>query len=250
MSELWWVNAFVGEGAGGNATGVVLGDVPDEVTVARALRAPDTVFVDGQSLRFYSPYEGRMAFCGQALLAADAVLRARGQQGPLDFHTDAGPARTHAHDGASWFATPRARTRLLEVGPHGALVDSGRLRAFVRLGRAAEVEAVSVRPDEVLARCAALGVSGLCWFALEDEVVRLRVLTVSLLGEEDAATGGAVLGLAALLPPGRYVVEQGSGHPLRRGRLLLDARADEVEVGGVVSLIARGALLPTARAEP
>lgn len=75
MSELWWANAFVGEVAGGNATGVVIGAAPDEAGVARDLRAPDTVFIDGDALRFYSPYEGRMAFCGQALLAADAVLR-------------------------------------------------------------------------------------------------------------------------------------------------------------------------------
>ena len=245
MGELWWANAFVGEAAGGNATGVVIGPAPDEAAVARDLRAPDTVFVDGDVLRFYSPYEGRMAFCGQALLAADAVLRARGQQGPRSFTTDAGPARTHATGGASWFSTPRERTFLVEVGPHGALVDSGRRRAFVRLGCAAEVDAVAVSPAEVLARCASLGISGLCWYAVEADVVRLRVLTVSLLGEEDAATGGAVLGLAALLPPGRYVVEQGSGHRLRRGRLLLDARAaDVVAVGGVVSLVARGSLLP------
>jgi hypothetical protein len=105
------------------------------------------------------------------------------------------------------------------------MVDSGRRRAFVRYAHAAEVVGVAMSPAEVLARCASLGISGLCWYAVDADIVRLRVLTVSLLGEEDTATGGAVLGLAALLPPGRYVVEQGSGHRLRRGRLLLDARA-------------------------
>src|SRR5689334_11086891 len=102
MHDVWWVNAFVGPSAGGNSTCVVLEELEcsaaQRAEIARSLRAPDTAFLTrtrsgGWTVRFFSPEEGEMSFCGQALVAAHAVLRALGivnREQPLELSTSAG----------------------------------------------------------------------------------------------------------------------------------------------------------------
>lgn len=276
MGEIWWANAFVGPAAGGNATCVVLEDVErsgdEHAEIARSLRAPDTVFLsrgedEGWRARFFSPDEGEMAFCGQGLVAAHAVLRALGiadGERPVDLLTSLGAVSTRAdplRDDVSWFAVARQRVRVvgtpepsislpLAAAGGSLIVDSGRARLYRQLERAEDLGAIAIDPTVVLQNCAALDVKGICFYApLVESTIGLRVFTVSLAGQEDASTGGAVLGLSALLPPGQWTIEQGHGRALKRGllRLLALAGAEEIAVGGAVQIIARGTLAPQAR---
>jgi len=299
MSDVWWANAFVGPGAAGNATCVVVdqgggddgdGGAPTVVSerraaIARSLRAPDTVFVGPPSpsgvraVHFCSPFEGAMSFCGQALVATDAVLRA-GYPPPeaadaFELEGPLGPVRTHRRRPAadataatasadaiapvSWFDVARAsvlatassrlsRDLAPAISAHApaTVVDSGRRRVFQPVSDPAALAALVLDPALVLAHCRAAGVSGVCFFVITPpDRVDLRVFTVSLAGAEDAATGGAVLGLAPLIGPGRWQVHQGGAHPLGRGLLFLDddPGADVLSVGGRVELVARGQLI-------
>ncbi len=270
--ELWLANAFVGDGALGNSTGLVLSSAPLPAAecerIARTVRAPETVFLSpldggGHRARFYAPLEGEMAFCGQALIAADEVLRARGgapevtrlelATGPVEVRRDAGaPA-------VAWFHVPeisvRVRPPVAPLGAHFALpgsapeqvVDSGRTRVFRELPDEAALAAVALPAPEVLAFCRSEKLSGICLWARTPAGLSLRVFTVSLAGGEDTSTGGAVAGLAAVLGPSEGTIEirQGHGSPLTRGALSLRSRTPEgtIAVGGRVQLVARGELL-------
>ncbi|PJZ84029.1 PhzF family phenazine biosynthesis protein [Leptospira harrisiae] len=258
MSSVWWVNTFVGQEAGGNPTCVILDDF-DEVTrsrasVARALRAPDTAFIKrasaGLTIKFFSPLEGEMSFCGQGFIAADAVLRqATKVAGPIEFLTTDGNVRTFAEpgDGAlSWFEILKSQIRI-DSGPRhlGHIVDSGRRRAFLQVD-SAELENLNLDSSEVIRTCTEYNIKGLCFYAYERrDVLRLRVFTVSLGGREDISTGGAVAGLAPLIPSGKWLVQQGSGHFLNRGELRLNnnIETDSISVGGCVEFVAQGNLL-------
>jgi predicted PhzF superfamily epimerase YddE/YHI9 len=70
-------------------------------------------------IRFFSPQEGEMAFCGQALVAAHAVLRAlrtaSGEQ-RFDLSTSIGVVSTTGDPvdpDVSWFAVPRHNVRVV-----------------------------------------------------------------------------------------------------------------------------------------
>lgn len=271
MREVWWANAFVGPEAGGNSTCVVLEDAAsstlERAAIARSLRAPDTAFLTpdpshGWAIQFYSPEEGEMAFCGQALIAAHAVLRAQGvasAKEPLALSTSAGVVSMSSDSseaGVSWFAVPRSAVRvlgeadlppslLLAPGGQSVLVDSGRARLYRRLDLSEDLAAIALEPEAVLRACSALQIKGLCFYArANDHAIALRVFTISLAGGEDASTGGAVLGLSALLPPGDWTIEQGHGRVLNRGLLRLHAppAAADTAVGGAVEIVARGML--------
>jgi predicted PhzF superfamily epimerase YddE/YHI9 len=271
MHDVWWVNAFVGPAAGGNSTCVVLEDFEssavERAEIARSLRAPDTVFVTrtpsgGWAIRFFSPEEGEMAFCGQGVVAAHAVLRALGtasREQPLELSTGVGVVSTTGDPvdpDVSWFAVARGNVRVvgkpdpasslpLDAGAEAVIVDSGRARLYRALPTAVDLAAIAIAPGDVLRACAELQVKGICFYARTNgPTVALRVFTVSLAGGEDAATGGAVLGLAALLPPGDWTIEQGHGRVLNRGLLRLRAPSGtaEIAVGGAAEIVARGTL--------
>lgn len=271
MHDVWWVNAFVGPAAGGNSTCVVLEDLEcsaaERAEIARSLRAPDTAFLSraqsgGWAIRFFSPEEGEMAFCGQALVAAHAVLRALGiasRAQPLDLSTSVGAVSTKGDPvdpDVSWFAVARSNVRVvgrpdlerslpLDPDADAVIVDSGRTRLYRPLLRADAVASIAIEPDAVLRLCSELEVKGICFYARSNgATVALRVFTVSLAGHEDAATGGAVLGLGALLPPGDWTIEQGHGRVLNRGLLRLHAPpgSAEIAVGGAAEIVARGTL--------
>lgn len=271
MHDVWWVNAFVGPAAGGNSTCVVLEEfecsVAERAEIARSLRAPDTAFLSrtqggGWAVRFFSPEEGEMALCGQALVAAHAVLRALGTaspEQPLELSTSVGVVSTKgdpAEPDVSWFAVPRDNVRIVgkpnlassvavAPGAEAVIVDSGRSRLYRQVERSQELVALAIAPDAVLRLCSDLQVKGICFYArTSGSTVALRVFTVSLAGGEDAATGGAVLGLSALLPPGDWTIEQGHGRALNRGLLRLHSPSGraEVAVGGAAEIVARGTL--------
>ncbi len=111
----------------------------------------------------------------------------------------------------SWFAVARDKARVvgtpdpvrslpLDAGAEAVIVDSGRARLYRPLLRPEALASITIEPDVVLRVCSELQVKGICFYARTGgPTVALRVFTVSLAGGEDAATGGAVLGLSALL---------------------------------------------------
>lgn len=271
----WWCNAFVGPESCGNLQ-VVVNAEPGPTTevcasIARALRAPDTAFLCERggdlTARFFSPLEGEMVFCGQALVAIDAVWRAAHpvpEAEPLSVITASGLVRlTRDAQGLSWFHAGRDAVRELPCGASLAelseglagaepprVVDSGRRRLFQCMDLRT-LEAAELDPRRVLDFCGRHQLKGVClWAPAEGRRFRLRVFTISFGGKEDASTGGAVLGLGALLG-GEETVEilQGHGHALDRGHLFLRPRdaAGEIAVGGRVEVVARGQVEPRTR---
>ena len=110
-----------------------------------------------------------MSFCGQGLIAVDAVLRRkRAGLGALRLATQTGDVITRADADAltgpcSWFEVPRERIvssaapfatsdGLPRAAAEPIVVDSGRRRWFSRL-EAAELEALTLPPERVLALC-------------------------------------------------------------------------------------------------
>jgi predicted PhzF superfamily epimerase YddE/YHI9 len=260
-AELWLVSAFVSERAAGNLTGVVFAPDGADGTwcheVARRVRAPESTFLwrtgDGWRVRFFSPAEGEMTLCGQAMIASDAVLRARGETGRFQFASQVGPLVTEQADGLSWLRFPREQierepgtvTLTEELGPQSprgtaTVVDSGRRRAFLEVG---DLETIVIAPARVLAFCRERKLTGLCFWARADDELRFRVFTISLEGGEDASTGGAVLGLLPLVEPRPiWRIEQGAGSRFTRGTLYLRADGDSAYVGGAADLVSEGRL--------
>jgi len=266
----------VGPAAAGNSTCVVLeeveGSAAERTEIARSLRAPDTAFLSrtpsgGWAVRFFSPEEGEMAFCGQALVAAHAVLRAMGvarREQPFDFSTTVGVVSTKGDPvdpDLSWFEVARDKVRVvgkpdperslpLSPGAEAVIVDSGRARLYRPLLPSADLSSIAIEPNDVLRVCSEFQVKGICFYARSrGPKVALRVFTVSLAGHEDAATGGSVLGLSALLPAGDWTIEQGHGRALNRGLLRLHAPEGSaaIAVGGAAEIVARGTLVEPLR---
>ncbi len=265
VTHLFRANAFVGPEAAGNPTCVVIEDVElserDRHDIARELAVPDTAFVyrtravEPWSVRFYSPDEGEMSFCGQGLIAVDAVLREVAhapRDTPITLVTRIGVVRTRSAANTHWFDVPRDRIRrcdgdispatlakaLTDATP-APVVDSGRRRLFHRCHDGASLNAIGIAPAAVVAFCGTHNLTGLCFYTLLDRNrIALRVFTISLSGREDASTGGAVLGLSVLLPPGEWMIDQGSGGRASRGLLLLDSSSleGEISVGGRVEV--------------
>ena len=251
--------AFTAEHRRGNPTGVVFAHPEwSDATcqrIAAELGFPDTAFVSprpgGWTVRCFSPAQP-LALCVQALIACGAVLSRRGDAVRLFPQT--GEVEVRGEHGRFWASFPQERVRRggeglsLEMlslpgsGTPGEVVESGRVRLFRALSSRAELDAISLSPPEVLGACARTGLQGLCfWTQLEGGAVALRAFTPSLDGGEDAATGGAVLGLSALLPEGTWRVEQGVGPFHRQGELWLRS-GERLEVGGAVKVVASGML--------
>lgn len=270
--DFYSVVAFCSEEARGNPTGVVLWTGPEDAARQQRLAAdlglPDTVFLTPVEprrwrARFFSPAEP-LTLCVQASLAAHAVLREGGAVDPLVLDTPAGPVRVRALEGGpadvSWMEFPRASVKARpSVAPvreglglalpglvRESVIDSGRVRLFCELSDLGVLEALEPPPPTVLRYCRTERISGVCFFVRTGpDAVALRVFTTSLDGGEDAATGGAVLGLAALLPGvGSVQVSQGRRPFHQRGHLLLrdDPRNDFIAVGGATRRIAVGRL--------
>ncbi len=272
MTHLFHANAFTGPRAAGNATCVVIADSEYSDSechaIARRLGAPDTAFVypgrdpATRSVRFYSPREGEMAFCGQGLIAVDAILgriKAMPDATTFTLETRTGPVVTRRdpnRSDVSWFDVPRERVqrcdallspamlsaRLSEAGP-SPVVDSGRRRLFHQFHDVDSLYALSLPSEGVMEFCRTNELTGLCFYAMTGRNrIALRVFTISLAGGEDASTGGAVLGLSALAPEGKWSIDQGSGDVRSRGFLLLDSSSmrRDLSVGGAVEIVGEG----------
>lgn len=242
------LSVFGGAGATGSPTGVVLLDEAPRTEAAQAFAArlgvPDTAFVwkDGGRwrARFFSPME-ELSVCFQALLAVAHVV------GELRSELLFGErvVAVERQDGRWWVRLGAGdvveRGSLETPFGVGRIIDSGRVRAFVRV-EAARFEALEWLPSEALSWLRAHSLSGVCLVdAGVSGRVRLRVFTSSLGGNEDVATGGAVAGLPLVLGPGRHLVEQGRAST-RRGLLLAQGNGETVSVGGEVLSLINGTL--------
>jgi PhzF family phenazine biosynthesis protein len=284
MSPLWLARVFFAEGIPGNLTGVVLGDgvqdVDERQRLAARLAVPDTAFVvpngDGPPALFsFSPWE-ELRFCTQTLLAAAAVEASRtGRSAACSFVTRVGPVTVTPGepsgepglwwvaarpDPADLLADPRPLLRGLglddeaghAVAGDAAIGGIGRRRLYVPLASEDLLQSVHPTPARILAACREHGLTGVCLFARRGPgEVALRVFTTSLHGAEDAATGGAALGLlgydqrSSLGLADTFRVVQGPAAGLHRGCLHVrrGARPEDAGVGGQVALVLRGTLV-------
>jgi predicted PhzF superfamily epimerase YddE/YHI9 len=240
MIEAHVLAVFCGGDAAGNPTGVIRGAFDDREAQALAtkLGLPDTAFVSGDSIRFYSPSEP-LTVCYQALLAAAHVLGRSTRFQLADRELDVELAEDLA-----WVVTPRAAivdrgTVATPWGDEARVLDAGRKRAYA-LVSAAQLDSLHLLPDVALNWLRGNELSGLCLLARGDDSLRMRVFTTSLAGHEDVATGGAVAALPTLLDQdGPFTIVQGTA---RRGVLHVQTRTNDVLVGGRVEPLISGTL--------
>lgn len=239
-------SVFGGEGAGGNATGVVVLARQPHPSAAQEFAArlgvSDTVFLwqNGPrwNARFFSPFE-ELAVCYQALLAgAEAVGAPRSE---FICGHDASPCAllVEREAGQWWVRTPatavKRRGSLKTPFGLGEVIDTGRTRVYLRVDSVG-FETMQWSAADALAWLTAQSLSGLCLVdAATPTRPRLRVFTTSLRGAEDIATGGAVVALPEFLGVSmRLDVEQGQGAPSHRGRLVVQGSGPLRSVSGQV----------------
>jgi predicted PhzF superfamily epimerase YddE/YHI9 len=216
MTDLYVLRVFPGPGdMGGNPLGVVLagGEVPPEARQAIAARLgfSETVFVDGEWVRIFTP-AAELEFAGHPTVGTAWLLREHGRPAEL-LRTAAGEVRSWIGDGLTWV---RGRA---EWAPEMELRE---------YASAAEVDALTGAPD---------GVPFLYAWAWagehrdRDGEIRSRAFAPGVGIAEDEATGAAAIRLTALV--GRALtIRQGAG-----SRLLTRPGPDgTVDLGGRVVL--------------
>lgn len=128
---------------------------------------------------------------------------------------------------------------------------TGRRRVFLPVPLAEELDSIDIAPDVVLNICRSLKINGVVLFArLNASRLRCRVFTTSLGGHEDAATGGAVLGLSdydrcfKLGLENVIQVDQGRLGAANRGTFFLRREMDAgpVWLGGRADVLVSGCL--------
>jgi predicted PhzF superfamily epimerase YddE/YHI9 len=208
VTTLHTLRVFVGpDGGGGNPLGVVLDGTavpPDRrQALAAELGFSETVFVDGDSVRIFTPAV-ELPFAGHPLVGTAWLL-----EHPATLRPPAGEVPTWPEGGLSWIRARAEWAQLYELQQH-----------------------------ETPAAVDALGVPGgdamIAAWAWEDEAagrVRARVFPNGIGIDEDEATGAAAVQLAAHV--GRdIVIRQGQGSELHAR-----ANGETVALGGRVALV-------------
>ena len=274
MKKVFLARVFHRESMQGNLTGVVVCPEPpspgDCRYIARRLGFPDTCFVwRGESgnwiHRTFSPFE-ELCFCTQTLLAGAATLQEMAGPGGCSFETAVGAAVVHRDEGLYWIRQEVEAARPLEdrsvlsrlglgeglLAGEPAVTGGARPRLYIPLPSPDALYRLTLSPETVLKICREQGLKGLCFFAVVDGgLIALRVFTTSLGGGEDAATGGAALGLIgyhrfrSLGLSGRVRVEQGQAETEKRGclRLRWSPASPSVWLGSPVDVLVRGTLV-------
>lgn len=261
----WWGRVFGNGEIGGNHT-VIITDADndvDEFALARRLRVPDTGFarlIGPRSIELatYSPIE-ELAQCIQTSLAAVVALdAAEGEQWRVR-HRLSDPLTLVRYDNVVWAEHwIDADCQIERIEMPGFLNNASlsgsmilrqlRSRVYVECEDSNYLETMTVNASEVLGLCRSYGVNGLVLSARQGDVLRVRVFTSSLGGSEDAATGGAVLGLGQILAIrgtyGEVSVVQGPRNPESQGhfRLRVDGPT-QIHLGGQVSSLLAGRVL-------
>jgi PhzF family phenazine biosynthesis protein len=278
-AELWELLVYCSENALGNPTGVVFLrhslPEPEYQRIASALGYPDTAFIlPGPKLgeprvRAFSPAQ-EIQFCTQATLAAYRVLQLKTPEvarESMRLHVGSGPVtvgESSQRPGVAWL---KWRTKVL-VGEvkrtlpvfgteaeftGGTVIETVRRRVYYHFDNPVALAEARMDPNAVLDFCRAARVHGICLLTQTGErQVALRVFNTSLDGHEDAATGGAAMGIlpflaetgASVKPDLWWTVHQGCGEPHRRGELYTMLLPDlAMAVGGKHRFIMRGQLL-------
>lgn len=248
--DLWTGRVFCDRGRGGNVTAIVRGATPDEMpAIAGWLGFPDTGFVidaDSRSLvlRTFSPHE-ELELCLQTsyavAVAADlergrswAVSHASGSSvDVVRAGSDAGEL-VSAEFGRDLVGPPRPARDPAAASAGSLIVGTSRPRRYTECASLEGLLGLSLSAREVQAICLDEEVRGLVWYHLAAGGVRVRVFTMSLDGEEDTATGGAVAALGWILHDrirGEIkVVQGGSEDPARQGSMVLLVEEDAVHL--------------------
>jgi predicted PhzF superfamily epimerase YddE/YHI9 len=193
MTDLYVLRVFPGPGdVGGNPLGVVLAgeDVPPEARqgIAARLGFSETVFVDGEWVRIFTP-AAELGFAGHPTVGTAWLLREHGRPAEV-LRTAAGEVRSWIGDGLTWV---RGRA---EWAPEMELRE---------YASAAEVDALTGAPD---------GVPFFYAWAWEGEgAVRSRAFAPGVGIAEDEATGAAAIRLTAQVGRG-VTIRQGTGSQL------------------------------------
>lgn len=282
--DVWLYQVYGSSVASGNPTGIVLcrdaWSHEEMQRVASRLGYPDTGFVtlagDSISMLSFSPTE-ELAFCSQTTLALGAMLVRTGligdwhqvqvkcAAGDVTLERAAAAGRFWAHltipqDIArvdSSALRNLLRLREVECGPQ-FVIGFGRRRAYMSVPSASRLYSLAPSPVDVMEYCRSAGVNGICVFVEEAGLIKIRIFTTSLLGAEDASTGGAVAALPLYFEAlneesseAAWLVDQGSGAPTNRGRLYLRRLKGRgnVAVGGDTAPTSSGRLDVEARRE-
>lgn len=285
VQDFWLARVYYNDGISGNLTGVILRDTPlapeHLQATATRLSLPDTAFAwpgpDGIPIhRSYSPYE-ELRFCTQALLATAAVQAALqgSSTGSFQYDTRVGRIPVWAEQEGLWWlqATPdpaRAFPDTTEVlrrlgldermmADPIAVTGVGRRRLYIPLGSTYDLYSVAMARGAVMQTCMDYQLTGVCLFVVVNPArIALRVFTTSLGGAEDAATGGAALGILGYdrLHPLHLeeviTVEQGHVDRPQRGCLFIQrpVSGHEARLGGFVDALMRGTLRGQADSRP
>ncbi len=239
--EIYKVDVFTEEPFKGNPAAVVLG-MPDEDVMQRMafeLNVSETVFVEDNRLRFFTPVT-EVDLCGHATIGAFYVLRLKGlKEGVHEAITKAGTVEVEVGD-LIWLRVvePKMREEMvdLEVGVCTAVVDVGIPVGLVEMENFKTL--MSLRPNWRIAKtCEDLGVVGIHFYTFDsgfDACTRFFAPSVGI--PEDPVTGTANSALAYYLRESgrlvkdRYKFEQ--GHALKREGIVHVRFDDGVWVGG------------------
>ncbi|TQR35965.1 PhzF family phenazine biosynthesis protein [Lysinibacillus sphaericus] len=275
MEKFWLARVFYDEDISGNLTGVVKleSDIGIETSqgIATRLQLPDTAFIWNNKTmqhRTFSPYE-ELKFCTQTLLASAAVQY--GQSigfARFQYETAVGIVSVFTEGDGFWWIDSNPDLVIPYSDIHGltqlgisrevlagkvCIGGVGRRRLYIPLATEDDLYSIRLIPSKVMHICTELGITGISFFVkLRSDYVLLRVFTTSLAGNEDAATGGAALGLigydqyCSFGLSSNVRVDQGHIESSSRGCIYLqqDSKSGRTFLGAKVEVLAEGSILP------
>lgn len=278
MQEFWLARVFFHENIAGNLTGIIFSDSPVTPESCQALAhricLPDTAFIwpsvgEVPMHRTFSPHE-ELRFCTQTLLAAAAVnatIFDSNKSARFEYDTAEGPVTVLTEGDGLWWvnAIPDPAQTLIDlsvlhrlgisdeyIGGTVCIAGIARRRLYIPLHSTEELYKLRLSPSDVISTCVELGINGICLFVvLRSDHIALRVFTTSLAGSEDAATGGAALGLISydqhysLGLSETIRVDQGHIESFQRGCLYVQQsrKSGQVRLGGFVDVLSNGSLV-------
>jgi PhzF family phenazine biosynthesis protein len=275
-------NVFGDGPVSGNPTGVVYfeGAVDTDMMqrIARDLALPDTLFImpsENPGLLFtslaFTPHQ-EISICGQGMIGGlyawiedhglsdgsykigrrhgESIVRIADEPAAPVFVSMGRPTVTELDEGGKRVASEIAGSA---ESPRSAFIELGRKRLVVQV-ESEMLAQLHLEPSNVMDWCRGLGVTGIVLFSDEKRARsanwRSRHFTTSLLGAEDAVTGGASAAILAFClhfkgvrRDATYLVHQG-GFRTREGFIYvrLSQGSGEVFIGGSAVKTAEGIL--------
>ena len=270
--ELWFTKVFHHH-IQGNITPVLISNeniLPETCQqIATKLGMSDTAFLLSSSnhasplLLSFSPYE-ELRFCTQTLLATACVLHAKHGRNSHYLLTKNGTVHLNAEKENIWWVSTQlqptqeasdflSQLKYLNISAECIQGDAyvtgvGRQRLYIPIKSSEELHQIQLGRKQVMTFCTNYNLTGICLFVIHDShKIEQRVFTTSLGGAEDAATGGAALGLLCCsrlrdCKNLKILVEQGQLETTQRGHLFIRVshQAGYGEIGGRVEILSKG----------